>query len=784
MAPKWFSQSDDLSYQQSDPMASTTTEPTPKKASRLSATFGTDSRPWNFMSSSSDRSSSSSRKRLSLFGARNSTASSADVFSSGHSSPRDSAFVQSGRPEFSPRPESRFSIDSKSTAVALPTPADSWRSSIFSRRRSAKSSKSSESKDEPLMRWLRTDSRTPGWRRESTDCEREHDSEEAFYQTLRKKNISAPFNFQHVTHTQQEQLPQLESVNDSELVSEFWAASAFQAPKSELRGIKADPVDSSFRVRANERRPSTASSVRSDPFASRHRGLSFTSSVHELDSTPRTPQDVESPLDERARSLSLTSRSHSFSRLDLPSRERLAALGAEQREPPTMLHPALRGQMTPPTVERTSSQPQIFELPGTSLESVPEEMEGCGPSPAKLPRAKAMLDLSPLASPKLSPRSSPSLNSTARQKNGLVFTPFPIGNAFAQAHGGTGVEVPRTSSESRLSFSVDGNVPSLTSGESWENDIDFCYLVEAESSCDFDWESVRSSRKGSASSARRDSTTSVSVQRASYSDPSRRASIKSQPDVEALFADFDGSSTFVKDQTRHDSPQMSVSRADLSPILESPAKVTTTNSSSDTVSPTKPSHIRSISLDDNVKCGHSLDRSARWSIASPLCLPEDAKRRGITFTHPVYKSRAVRMSVPASFAAPPLPPPKTALPPLPAQQPAQQPAKPVSPPLSPTSTWPSSFPTMRRPSSAQDRAILQAAGRFVRNGRASSRPTTPSRLSHVQHAFRNSPSMGMDSPTTPPKTTATDFKYGGIYPSPPMSPPEQHQGFQDYPAWI
>ncbi|CAD0089827.1 unnamed protein product [Aureobasidium vineae] len=781
MAPKWFSQSDDSSDQHSDTMAFTTSDPMPKKTSRLSATFGTDARPWNFMSSSSDRSSSSSRKRLSLFGARNSTASSADIFSSGHSSPRDSTFVQPGRSEISLRPESRFSIDSKSTTMAVP-PTDNWRSSIFSLRRSSKVSKGSDPKDETLMRWLRSDSRTSSWRRESTDCDRVHESDETFYQTLRKKNISAPFNFQHVTHTQQEQLPQLASVTDSELVSEFWAASAFQAPRSELRGIKADPVDSSYRVRAIERRPSTASSVRSDSFAQRQRGLSFASSVHELDSTPRTPRDAESPVDERARSLSLSSRTHSFSsRLDLPSRERLAALGAEQREPPTMIHPALR-TASPPTFERTSSQPQIFELPGTSLESVPEEMEGCGPSPAKLPRAKAMLDLSPLASPKLSPRSSPPLNSTARPKNSLVFTPFPIGNAFAQAYGGSGAEVPRTSSESRLSFSVDGNVPSLTSGESWENDIDFCYLVEAESSCDFDWESVRSSRKDSASSARRDSTTSVSVQRASYSDPSRRASIKSQPDVEALFADFDGSSNFVKEQTRHDSPQMSVSRADLSPILESPAKLPITDSSPETVSPTKPSHNRSISLDDNVKRGRSLDRSARWSIASPLYLPEDAKQRGITFTHPVYKPRAVRMSVPAGFAAPPLPPPKTALPPLP----AQQPAKPVSPPVSPTSTWPSSFPTMRRPSSAQDRAILQAAGRFVRNGRASSRPTTPSRLSHVQHAMRTSSSTAVDSPSTPPKTTAsTDCKYGGlVLPTPPMSPPEQHQGFQEYPAWI
>lgn len=178
MAPKWFSQSDDNASLHANAMASTPTDRTLKKTSRLSATFGVDSRPWNLMSSSSDRSSSSSRKRLSLFGARNSTASSADIFSSGHSSPRDSAFVPPGRSEISLRPESRFSIDSKSTTIAVP-PTDSWRSSIFSLRRSSKASKGLESKDETLMRWLRSDSRTSSWRRESTDGDREHESEEA-----------------------------------------------------------------------------------------------------------------------------------------------------------------------------------------------------------------------------------------------------------------------------------------------------------------------------------------------------------------------------------------------------------------------------------------------------------------------------------------------------------------------------------------------------------------------------------------------------------------------------
>lgn len=172
MAPKWFSQNDDHSILRSDNMAPIN-ESGPKKPSRLSATFGSESRPWNFMSSASDRSSSSSRKRLSLFGARSSTASSADVFSSGHSSPRDSTFTQPSRPEL-PRTESRFSIDSKRTIAGT---NDSWRSSIFSRRRSTKTARDLETKDEPLLRWLRGDGRSSSWRR-SSDYDRDHESEE------------------------------------------------------------------------------------------------------------------------------------------------------------------------------------------------------------------------------------------------------------------------------------------------------------------------------------------------------------------------------------------------------------------------------------------------------------------------------------------------------------------------------------------------------------------------------------------------------------------------------
>lgn len=184
MAPKWFSSSDDNDVlTRLGPMTvSTPTPPRPKKpstnsssTSRLSATF-TDSRPWTLMSSarSSDRSSSSSRKRHSFFGSRSSGSSfgttSADPFSSSSiSSPREATFppnysrtesrLSIHQPECftdQPRPSSAMSNNSKATVFG----PDTRRSLLFSRGRSARSLKTASMAAEPFSRLLRGDSRS------------------------------------------------------------------------------------------------------------------------------------------------------------------------------------------------------------------------------------------------------------------------------------------------------------------------------------------------------------------------------------------------------------------------------------------------------------------------------------------------------------------------------------------------------------------------------------------------------------------------------------------------
>lgn len=56
----------------------------------------------------------------------------------------------------------------------------------------------------------------------------------------RKNTISGPYNFQHITHTQQNELPNLREIPPTELVSEFSAIRASQAPTNgNLKGIRA-----------------------------------------------------------------------------------------------------------------------------------------------------------------------------------------------------------------------------------------------------------------------------------------------------------------------------------------------------------------------------------------------------------------------------------------------------------------------------------------------------------------------------------------------------------------
>ena len=62
-----------------------------------------------------------------------------------------------------------------------------------------------------------------------------------------RPNISGPFGFQHVTHTDQGQFQSLNSTTSTELVCEFNAVQTAQSPAGQIKGISVDDLPASPR---------------------------------------------------------------------------------------------------------------------------------------------------------------------------------------------------------------------------------------------------------------------------------------------------------------------------------------------------------------------------------------------------------------------------------------------------------------------------------------------------------------------------------------------------------
>ena len=152
-----------------------------------------------------------------------------------------------------------------------------------------------------------------------------------------KQTISEPFNFQHLTHTGPNQAKALRSASHQDLVTEFSAMRASQAPRSMLKGIKTDSIQ-------NIVSPST-SSVNS-PIAS-----------PDSPSASRPPSVLGSPTRDDARSLRTVKSVDSFTRL--------ASKSFSTRSPPFPPPPRLssRKSMSMSKIMVVTPQSTIQESP-------------------------------------------------------------------------------------------------------------------------------------------------------------------------------------------------------------------------------------------------------------------------------------------------------------------------------------------------------------------------------------------------------------------------------------
>ena len=320
-----------------------------------------------------------------------------------------------------------------------------------------------------------------------------------------KKTISGPYNFQHLTHTRHEQLPNLHRTSRMELMSEFSAIRASQAPThGQLKGIKADDLHfknfssdalnsdtgypSDLRPRTSPQQPQNNQNNEAAPFETLQK-LTRTKSHDSLRATPPRPPRSPIPPPPRTSSRSASMLLGNFDPMLTTSLER-PDNGNGFRKPkafhlPTSPpRPITRGDraedivveqaISPSRTPNIDSWPLPSPFEGLQLADVPEEEE----STAATRRSRISSRSGSLRHSKSVPSFSPQKSTGSRTSLISDQRPqTPASNILQSVEGnaiGVALSPPRATAP--------------LSQESWEDDIDYCYEHEAEAHCDYDWD--------------------------------------------------------------------------------------------------------------------------------------------------------------------------------------------------------------------------------------------------------------------------------------------------------
>jgi len=322
----------------------------------------------------------------------------------------------------------------------------------------------------------------------------------------KRTNISRPFQFQHVTHTTHSHLPNLQRTSRMELVSEFSAIRASQAPTNgELKGIRA--TDLYF-----------------ENFSSEALSTSSGEPVYLPPKSPRHLLSSRRSLAPSRKSLTPTLRPSGITK----SHDNLRT--APPRPPRSPLSPTCPVALPARTSSRTASVlfDQFDPLATTTIERPHTNGGFRKPAPFTLPPSSA-LDRSVWAGQQFEESISHAL--PAPKEGAWPLTASPSGTFGLELTNVTEEEeeeditlrVSRLSTELRASQSVPAlrrrslehaNASSETlaqlaqlpvndttisenafvptefslAEDSWENDIDWCYENEVEADCDYQWD--------------------------------------------------------------------------------------------------------------------------------------------------------------------------------------------------------------------------------------------------------------------------------------------------------
>lgn len=312
-------------------------------------------------------------------------------------------------------------------------------------------------------------------------------------------NISEPFDFQHLTHTDPSQFQKMQEASQYDIASEFSALRASQAPRRQLQGIKAQNLtcpeetldgSSSPRPAAQIESPRSEASPRDKLQHSLYVPPSPTSTPDMSDeeiyldraaASGSTPPRISSPeLDHFDDAYALLSRRTSQVLPHQPSMDYPIATWADGVYNFSLPH----AMTTPDDVAQTLHAPP-FHINRTELSQVLEEDEFVDgkrysfvkpTNPSSMSSADFWYNKA-LSATKLSPPKS-------------AFAPTAL--AFEEKQ--VSVNRPPSVFEQPaydIPFRPHSRGPSSDAGEdmeaSWEDDIDWCYEHAAEADCNFDW---------------------------------------------------------------------------------------------------------------------------------------------------------------------------------------------------------------------------------------------------------------------------------------------------------
>lgn len=344
----------------------------------------------------------------------------------------------------------------------------------------------------------------------------------------RKFSISGPYNFQHVTHTQKDHLPDLQRANRTVLASEFSQLRASQVPAAgALKGIRADDLNfagfSSDSLPLGEEDGPLASPPAMQPRStlsrppsvlkkSPRRFLNRSQSQEQLGRGIPPPRPPRSPVEQSAtafppvpppRLSSRTSVRHErFDSVDRPQ----TSAGFRYAQP----FPPFSDPGSPPATS-------CGYVPGMEMDVIPENAYSRVMSPPADDANWPLPCPSSVASECTLPnvpeedegafvfkrsRASVASNSSLRGSQSV-----PMLRAFCLRQNDDAArltgDVPDGQSRFDLFAAQRALEDALTEAEalpreSWEEDIDYCYEHAAEADCDYEWSrpSFETSRDG------------------------------------------------------------------------------------------------------------------------------------------------------------------------------------------------------------------------------------------------------------------------------------------------